>query len=343
MNKLKDKILQYIISGKYAEDKAIEGDILNDPAFDAEEFQLLKDIWEFSDNLKDYKTASKSDAWQNIVSQAGLEETRVVPLTRRLSIAASIVILIGVGLYFYLRDPYITLPATTAQETFLPDNSRVRLTPGSSVRYLRPRAYAKASTREVYLTGEAVFDVEYDPARPFKVITDYTSVDVTGTEFRYKEEGINSEAENMSGQVTFGVNDGSQSPVVLNPGDKASYDGDSITFIPAIPPPPPPPPPPTNNLTAFELVEILGAMYAEHLELSPGLRRNNVVIKVNLNLSLGELLQSMKDDELITIDFSDRGNGYYYLSTLIGIESGLQADYSYSHFELGVPFTQPSQ
>jgi len=342
MEKLKDKILQYIISGKYTEDKVMDAEILNDPAFDEEEFDLFKDIWELSDNLKDHKTASKSDAWQNILQETGLQEAKAISLARRWRIAASVLILVGAGLYFVLTsDPYITHVATTAEEVILPDNSKVNLTAESSIRYLKPNKFVRAEGREVYLTGEATFNVEHDPARPFVVITEHTSVDVTGTIFRYEESGINSETENVDGQIKFGVNDGSQDPVTLNKGDKASYDGGPIEVIRYDEPaPPPPPPPPSNNVTVSELVEILGELYPEKLVLSPSLRPNQAVIKVNFKLSLSDLLQSLHDNPLVDISFAPLSNDNFALNSMVGQSSGLTADYSYDQYIRGVPFRE---
>ena len=337
MDKLKDKILQYIISGRAAEDKAMDAEILNDPAFNQEEYDLMSEIWNLSDGLKDYKTASKSDAWQNIVDATGLEQAKEVSLWRRWSVAASILILVAAGVYLFPRDPYLTSEVAENESTIaLPDDTKVTLTPGSTVRYLKAKEFARTDRREIYLNGEAIFDVTYDPNRPFVVLTEHTKVDVTGTIFRYKEEGINSETENMEGQVKFGTTDGAQS-VTLNKGDKASYDGGPIEVVRAEPPPPPPPPP-TNHITASELVEILGDLYAENLVMAPSLRPNNVVIKVDLKLPLGELLASLAENSDVTIAYSPGRRNSYTLTTLIGKEAGFEADIDFESYINGQSF-----
>ena len=337
MDNLKDKILQYIISGNAAEDKAMDAEILNDPAFDQEEYDLMSDIWKLSDNLKDYKTASKSDAWQNIVDATGLEKAKEVSLWKKWSVAASILVLVAAGIYLFPRDPYLTSDVVQTEATIdLPDDTKVTLSPGSTVRYLKAKEFAKADTRQIFLNGEAVFDVTYDPNKPFVVVTEHTKVDVTGTIFRYKEEGINSETENMEGQVKFGTTDGAIS-VTLNKGDKASYDGDSIATI-RFEPPLPPPPPPTNHITAFELVEIFGDLYAENLELAAGLVGNRVVLKVDLKLPLGELLASLAQNENVTIEYAPTGGNRFRLSTLIAKEAGLEADIDFDSYISGQTF-----
>jgi len=74
---------------------------------------------------------------------------------------------------------------TTRQEQLLrlPDDSRVTLQPGSTLRY--PAALAGAR-REVYLEGEAFFQVHKNPARPFLVFTSQVVTTVLGTSFDVK-------------------------------------------------------------------------------------------------------------------------------------------------------------
>jgi len=73
---------------------------------------------------------------------------------------------------------------TTAPRTLrLPDGSRVTLHPGSTLRY--PIALA-GPKREVYLIGEAYFQVSKNPTRPFLVLTNQVVTTVLGTSFRVK-------------------------------------------------------------------------------------------------------------------------------------------------------------
>jgi len=65
----------------------------------------------------------------------------------------------------------------------LPDGSRIVLQPGSELRY--PETFA-ADKREVYLTGEAFFDVRRDTLRPFLVYANEVTTRVLGTSFTIK-------------------------------------------------------------------------------------------------------------------------------------------------------------
>ncbi len=64
----------------------------------------------------------------------------------------------------------------------LPDNTIVYLNGGSELKY----KLNQENNREVYLEGEAWFDVEKDKTKKFVVHTPYYDVNVHGTEFNVK-------------------------------------------------------------------------------------------------------------------------------------------------------------
>jgi ferric-dicitrate binding protein FerR (iron transport regulator) len=65
----------------------------------------------------------------------------------------------------------------------LPDGSGVWLNAGSKLNYEK---VGEGSTREVYLTGEAYFDIVRNPKRPFIIHTSAMDVKVLGTQFNVK-------------------------------------------------------------------------------------------------------------------------------------------------------------
>lgn len=69
------------------------------------------------------------------------------------------------------------------QQLLLPDDSHVTLQPGSSLRYTTALAGPR---REVYLEGEAFFQVHKNPQRPFLVFTNQVVTTVLGTSFDVK-------------------------------------------------------------------------------------------------------------------------------------------------------------
>jgi hypothetical protein len=70
----------------------------------------------------------------------------------------------------------------TAQKVTLKDGSTVILEPGGEVSFDKNFI----NGREVYLTGDAFFDVTKDPSRPFFVYTNEVTTKVLGTSFRIK-------------------------------------------------------------------------------------------------------------------------------------------------------------
>jgi transmembrane sensor len=115
---------------------------------------------------------------------------------RRTSLVAAIlavVILTGsfVFLYLYNRQSYlqsgrlINIEVTMGSKaiTTLPDGSRVWLNAGSRLSY---RDNFGKQNRDVYLTGEAYFDVFHNPSKPFVVKAGNLSIKALGTAFNVK-------------------------------------------------------------------------------------------------------------------------------------------------------------
>lgn len=74
----------------------------------------------------------------------------------------------------------IIVPYGKRSKIILADNSRVWLNSGST--FIYPANFLKKE-REVYLKGEALFDIEYQDSHPFKVRTNDLEVKVLGTVF----------------------------------------------------------------------------------------------------------------------------------------------------------------
>lgn len=69
---------------------------------------------------------------------------------------------------------------------FLPDGSTVFLSPGSRLNY--PSTFDGMNKREVYLQGQAYFDIKHNATRPFVVHTGKVETTVLGTAFNIKAE-----------------------------------------------------------------------------------------------------------------------------------------------------------
>jgi ferric-dicitrate binding protein FerR (iron transport regulator) len=100
----------------------------------------------------------------------------------------------------------------------LPDGSIVRLNAQSKVSYTQD--FAK--TREVYLTGEAYFEVTHNADIPFIVHTDEADIKVLGTRFNVRNYSNEHrmEAALLTGSIELTLHADAQHKILLKPSDK---------------------------------------------------------------------------------------------------------------------------
>jgi ferric-dicitrate binding protein FerR (iron transport regulator) len=105
----------------------------------------------------------------------------------------------------------------------LADSTLVYLNAGSELWYSPD---SKDKKREVYLKGEAWFDVTKQKNRPFVVHTSFYDVNVTGTRFNVKAYETDNEITTTleEGQVRITSSDkyNLAEPVILNPGEQVA-------------------------------------------------------------------------------------------------------------------------
>jgi len=172
---------------------------------------------------KKYKDSQSNNLVQNA---SGL-------LRRGLAVAAAIIF--AVVIYSLLNKFIInTTDKAVFSEIYVPPAKQSQLTlPDGSVVWLNADSRLKYSNqfnsknRDVYLQGEAYFEVENNSKVPFKVISDRAVVKVTGTKFNVRaypdEDRI--EAVLAEGKVVLNTKSGlTEKSYELNPGDKAVYD-----------------------------------------------------------------------------------------------------------------------
>jgi len=207
-----DGMLIRYFSGQLSDSErgGFEAWIAEDPEREAE-VRRLRDLWEASAKVTDQPDTEAALAALKERLQAGRLErqrdiTRPHPLVRVMQprgyawrIAAAIALLVGGGAMWVAvrsrtpasdqRVPMWTYATARAQRATLtlPDSSKVTL--NTETRLEIPASFGRR-TRDVYLDGEAYFEVAHDHKRPFRVHAGSAVTEVLGTKFgvRAREE-----------------------------------------------------------------------------------------------------------------------------------------------------------
>lgn len=169
-NKLKQEI-EHFLDGKYSPKGQEMWNKWYDRTNEAENIEMIQsDLSKLKKELKQIKKTNNviSFQYKNWVA------------------AASVIFLIGLSVFFYQSaqsvtetKEYATRLGQRAKVT-LSDGTQIWLNAGSNLKY--PNEF-KGDIREVYLTGEAFFDVAKDKKHPFIIHTNKMDTKVLGTSF----------------------------------------------------------------------------------------------------------------------------------------------------------------
>ncbi len=165
-------------------------------------------------------------------------KSRIQKLILTVSKIAAILIiglLIGISVQYFKKSELVYFtsiaPKGSVSQMVLPDNSIVYLNAGSQLKYTVEGIKGK---REVFLDGEAWFDVTKNEKKPFVVHTPFYDVNVLGTQFNvkaYKNDAeITTTLEEGSVQVTSSENFKLSEPTALQPGEQLVYNTQNKTI-----------------------------------------------------------------------------------------------------------------
>jgi transmembrane sensor len=267
---LNPKFRKWVLEPNSESDKIWENYLSKNPTLNREA-ELAKELLLkiFSDQYP-LQEAEFREMWKNINFQTGAIEENTIgkkiipinqisktipitkerkpsswPIQRIVNIVAVLLISLGLGLILFKVIPseneldplgvisyktYMTPPGVKSSIT-LRDGSKVLLNAGSHLKY---RENFPENVREVFLEGEAFFEVHPNPEKPFTVKTRDISTTALGTSFNiksYGDEGLIIAL--LTGRVAVGTSDNSEDPIILNEKEKINIplNGGGITKI----------------------------------------------------------------------------------------------------------------
>lgn len=245
------ELLERFLMGKCS---AKEQDLVNIFLKKPESEEMLNKI--LSENeAKDFATFSNDQTvhpkhadWKNIVHER--MGYKSAPYKRKLTGLFQLrqaaiwiaMILTGIGIYAISywnssskKDKLVFVernnPNGQRSKIILSDSSVVYLGAGSSLRF--PETFA-TDTREIYLAGEAFFEVKKNPKRPFMIHTGSVQTKVLGTSFNieaFKNQPLMVEVATGKVRVDHINGEFSKSLAVLTPGQKMVLDHGKVTNL----------------------------------------------------------------------------------------------------------------
>lgn len=206
------------------------------------EFESLKNYWQQDEEPQHNIAGIFEDIKRrtDIHEREQQEKTKIHQLKKQniwlRGVAAAVaVLLLSFGAYNFLNKnastaAYANLkqlhtPSRITSHLILADGTQVTLNSESSIRY--PASF-DGKTREVYLNGEAYFDVKHDAQHPFIVHTSKFNIRVLGTAFDVKsyDNDAVKEATLIRGSIRVTFPDKPTTEVMLKPTDKLVMQND---------------------------------------------------------------------------------------------------------------------
>jgi ferric-dicitrate binding protein FerR (iron transport regulator) len=196
-------------------------------------YTQVKDVWEAS-LLNASEIAQTQREWERFNRRIAAHPKKTEKRYKIVS-WSRVAAVLAVGLLianllvqnFKTEDPvYFTsiAPLGSVAQTLLPDGTMIYLNSGSEIKY---DVITNEKQRDVYINGEAWFDVEKDKNRPFVVHTPYYDVKVLGTQFNVStyedEESVITTLEEGSIQVITSEKLKLKEDILLKPGEQLVY------------------------------------------------------------------------------------------------------------------------
>jgi ferric-dicitrate binding protein FerR (iron transport regulator) len=214
-----------------AERRQLEETLASNPAR-RKEYEIFKDYWTRRETtLPDTRSVFEKVRDKIRIGEKELEPSGDHAPVRRLwwrTAAAVLILGLGTLVYRYSGHTHATgglewqekyAARKTRSQIVLSDGSTILLNADTRLRY--PTSF-DGPTREVYLSGEAFFDIQKDPLHPFIIHTNKMNIRVLGTSFNVKSYPGDASMETtlISGSVEVTFPDRPSDRIILKPKDK---------------------------------------------------------------------------------------------------------------------------
>lgn len=196
--------------------------------------ELVRELteWNVSEDSRPNLQKMFAALWNTIEKQ---EQRKTRYLNVVVRVAAALVIGLFLGFYanslINRQEPVFYAahsPKGSVSEMILPDGSVIFLNAGSRIKY---SIDGKNGIREVFLTGEAWFEVAKNKKKPFVVHTPFYDVHVTGTQFNVKAYEADKEVTTTleEGEVVIKATESYKlaEDVILKPGEQVVLNKES--------------------------------------------------------------------------------------------------------------------
>ena len=200
-------------------------------------FQEIERHWKSENEKLDLYKSNSWQKFQNKITEPEIpihqaRKTNFIGLHTK--IAASIILLIGAFMFWFIYQQESAQELTEVKQVemitkynpagikttlVLPDKSKVKLNADSKLIF--PKSF-NGKTREVTLNGEAFFEIEENPEKPFIVHTGEINTEVKGTSFNVSAYPSDN---NVSIAVVTGLvlSYNKENQVYIKPGEMAVY------------------------------------------------------------------------------------------------------------------------
>ena len=315
-----DLIGKYLAGEASADEQAFVESWMRSDEANRKYFTQFKVIFDKAGVVKDIPQFDTDAAWNKVKSKLGGKQIR---LSVKVDdggqagnyfwrIAASIVIVLGVGFFAYRMLNTETTALQVATDTkpvadTLPDGSGVFLNKATTVAYTFNK---KEKTHRVKLQGEAYFDIHHDDKKTFIVEAGEVLIKDIGTSFNVKAYPNSDTIEVVveEGEVMFYAE--SNPGINLKAGGKGIYNRKTKTFAVAEAEP---------NVTAYKtrffifsdndlgtVVNKLNEVYDQKIIISDSLKNCRITVTFN-NENAEEIAQVIAETLGFTVKGSDRG------------------------------------